>query len=308
MPADLRSRQPAGRFVSVHVDDLDRVPLDHGEWRPVRRPLDITGFSANAYSGREAGDWVIEPHDEGSAGSGRHEELYVVLAGAASFTIGDEVVDAPTGTLVFVPPGVHRQATAAAPRRPCSSSAASPAPRCPSRRSSTGTPPSRPTSPATTDGRRRSPRPASADWPDNAGLNYQLACYLALAGEPEPGAGAPAAGRRREPARARVGGHRPRPRRHPRRSGLAPLARPRPIPGIPRGSRTAAPTLYGRGPSDQPYLYNHAVDPSRTPTTRSSTRGTKLRLGNLVESRGTPTAGPDHRRATAPRTIRAPVP
>jgi mannose-6-phosphate isomerase-like protein (cupin superfamily) len=185
MPADLRSRQPAGRFVSVHVDDLDRVPLDHGEWRPVRRPLDITGFSANAYSGREPGDPVIEPHDEGSAGSGRHEELYVVLAGAASFIVGDEVVDAPAGTLVFVPPGVHRQATAAAPDTTVLVVGGKPGaalPVSPFEHWYAAEPAYR------AGDYRRAAEIASAgltDWPDNAGLNYQLACYLSLAGEPE---------------------------------------------------------------------------------------------------------------------------
>jgi mannose-6-phosphate isomerase-like protein (cupin superfamily) len=100
---------------TMHVDDLDRVELAHGWWRPVRRPFGITAFGVNAYTADEDGDALIEPHDEASPGSGRHEELYVVVAGAAVFTVGDERIDAPVGTLVFVPPGVQRAATAAAP-------------------------------------------------------------------------------------------------------------------------------------------------------------------------------------------------
>jgi mannose-6-phosphate isomerase-like protein (cupin superfamily) len=99
---------------AIHLDDLDRIPLAHGFWRPVRRPFGITAFGVNAYSADGAGDDLIEPHDEASPGSGRHEELYLVAAGTATFTVGDEEIDAPAGTLVFVPPGVHRQATAAA--------------------------------------------------------------------------------------------------------------------------------------------------------------------------------------------------
>src|SRR4029079_15677965 len=55
------------------------------------------------------------PHEGASPASGRHEELYLVVAGVASFVVGEERMHAPTGTLVFVPPGVHRAATARAP-------------------------------------------------------------------------------------------------------------------------------------------------------------------------------------------------
>jgi mannose-6-phosphate isomerase-like protein (cupin superfamily) len=104
---------PAAR--TLHLDDLERVPLAHGSWRPVRRPLGITAFGVNAYTADGAGDDLIEPHDERSAGAGGHEELYVVAAGAAAFTVDGERIDAPAGTLVFVPPGTHRQAVATAP-------------------------------------------------------------------------------------------------------------------------------------------------------------------------------------------------
>jgi hypothetical protein len=63
---------PAPR--AVRLDALDRVPLAHGFWRPVRRPLGITAFGVNAYTADGAGDDLIEPHDEASPGSGRHEE------------------------------------------------------------------------------------------------------------------------------------------------------------------------------------------------------------------------------------------
>ena len=46
-----------------------------------------------------AGDDVVEEHTERSLG---HEEVYVVLAGRATFTLDDETVDAPAGTVVFI--------------------------------------------------------------------------------------------------------------------------------------------------------------------------------------------------------------
>jgi hypothetical protein len=100
-------------YRSVHLSHLERIPLDYGVWRPIRRPLAITGFAVNAYSA-EAGEAVIEPHDETSAGAGGHQELYLVASGAATFTLAEEDVEAPAGTLVAVEPGVMRQAVATA--------------------------------------------------------------------------------------------------------------------------------------------------------------------------------------------------
>jgi mannose-6-phosphate isomerase-like protein (cupin superfamily) len=98
----------------THLDDLERVPLEHGVWRPIRRALGITGFGVNAYSAERAGDALIEPHDETSPGAGGHEELYVVVEGAATFTVDAERVDAPAGTLLLVEPETRREAVAAA--------------------------------------------------------------------------------------------------------------------------------------------------------------------------------------------------
>jgi mannose-6-phosphate isomerase-like protein (cupin superfamily) len=173
------------RYAVTHVDDLERVPLDHGEWRPVRRPLDITGFSANAYTGRAAGDPVIEPHDETGPGSGRHEELYVVLSGEATFTIDGDTVAAPGGTLLMIPPDARREAVAAAPEttvlvvggKPGAALPVSPFEHWYAAH------------PAYLAGDyRRAAEIASAglrDWPDHGSLHYQLACYTALAGDRE---------------------------------------------------------------------------------------------------------------------------
>ena len=100
--------------MSLRVTRVDEIPVaptpvEEGlEWHPVRNHLGITAFGTNAYVGRAAGDLVVEDHDEDE-----HEELYVVLAGTARFTVDGETFDAPQGTLVLVTPPSQRVATAA---------------------------------------------------------------------------------------------------------------------------------------------------------------------------------------------------
>jgi mannose-6-phosphate isomerase-like protein (cupin superfamily) len=95
----------------AHVDELDTMPVNNGEfvWRPVRRRFGISAFGTNAYSAEKAGQRVLEEHFEKDG----HEEMYVVLRGRATFTLGDDEVDAGPGTLVFVRPGTRRGAIAA---------------------------------------------------------------------------------------------------------------------------------------------------------------------------------------------------
>ena len=97
----------------ARLDELERLPVV-GEgltWRPVRRTLGVSAFGVSAYSAANAGERVVEEHTESR---NHHEELYVVVRGRATFTVGDDELDAPAGTLVFLPdPEVRRGATAA---------------------------------------------------------------------------------------------------------------------------------------------------------------------------------------------------
>ncbi len=95
----------------ARLDELDRVPVMEGlEWRPIRRRLGIQAFGVNAYTSGKVGDWIVEEHTEGSL---RHEEVYLVLRGHATFTVGDETIEAPAGTLVFISdPDLKRKAVA----------------------------------------------------------------------------------------------------------------------------------------------------------------------------------------------------
>ena len=99
---------------SLRLDELDSIPLFEGiVWHPVRRRLGIRAFGINAYTSEEPGQLVIEEHDETGGGAGGHEEVYVVVSGRATFTLGGETLDAPAGTLVFISdPAVKRKAVA----------------------------------------------------------------------------------------------------------------------------------------------------------------------------------------------------
>ena len=90
-----------GGWDSVRLDDIEPISVVGGTllWRPLRRTLDIGAFGINAYIAPNAGDDVIEEHTERSVG---HEEVYVVLSGRATFTLGDDTLDAAAGTVVFV--------------------------------------------------------------------------------------------------------------------------------------------------------------------------------------------------------------
>jgi tetratricopeptide (TPR) repeat protein len=82
-------------YETARIADLERAD----GWSPIRRHLDVQAFGINAWTAHEPGAGIIPEHDEQPSG---HEELYLVVAGRASFTVGGEEVDAPAGTIVFV--------------------------------------------------------------------------------------------------------------------------------------------------------------------------------------------------------------
>jgi tetratricopeptide (TPR) repeat protein len=91
-------------FQVAHLDEFE--PL--GNWLPLRRRLGVAAFGVNAWRAGEGGELIGE-HEEGSG----HEELYLVVRGRATFTVGGEEVDAPRGTIVFVRnPATKRKAVA----------------------------------------------------------------------------------------------------------------------------------------------------------------------------------------------------
>src|SRR4051794_31024182 len=160
----------------VHIDDVER----RGRFVAVREHLGIHSFGMNAVTRGEDGV-LINEHDE--AGSGQ-EEVYVVLDGTATFEIDGETVEAPAGTLVSVQPELKRKATGDATVLALG-----------------GTPGEAfqafdwgeawPVQNESMDayGEQRyadalaAVRRGLEQFPDNPGLNYNYACFAAIAGE-----------------------------------------------------------------------------------------------------------------------------
>jgi len=103
-------------YTAVHLSDIPLgAPPEEGsfEWRPVRHHLDIQSFGINAMTAVSEGDWVVPDHTEVEESQTRHEELFFVASGRATFTVGEESFEAPAGTFVYVPdPEVRRSARA----------------------------------------------------------------------------------------------------------------------------------------------------------------------------------------------------
>jgi hypothetical protein len=93
-------------YQTARIGDLERAD----GWVPIRAALDVRAFGVNAWTAHEPGATLIPPHDEAPSG---HEELFVVTAGHARFTVGEDEIDAPTREVVFVrDPEISRCAVA----------------------------------------------------------------------------------------------------------------------------------------------------------------------------------------------------
>ena len=103
-------------YRTLHLDDIPTVRFEDEaipDWKPVRRELGVQAFGTNAYVGAAAGDLVVEPHDEVQSDGRGHQEIYLVLDGAARFTVDGEDFDVPKGGIVFLEnPALQRQAVA----------------------------------------------------------------------------------------------------------------------------------------------------------------------------------------------------
>src|SRR4051794_16890339 len=99
------------RYAVARLDEIDEIDDGREPFRPVRHHFGITAFGVNAWTAKNAGDRIINEHDE----DGEDEELYIVQSGRARFEIDGNEVDAPAGSFVFVRPGARRTAFAEEP-------------------------------------------------------------------------------------------------------------------------------------------------------------------------------------------------
>jgi len=168
----------------ARVSKADAISVAGGLYQPLRRELGVRAFGINAFFASDAGDQLIEPHDETGSGSGGHAELYLIVAGRASFVVGGSEIDAPAGTLIFIPAADTRREARALEDDTVAVVIGAPADR------------ELPISPFefwfTAEGPynegdyRRAIEIVSeglTHWPDHPTMLYQLSCYYALAGE-----------------------------------------------------------------------------------------------------------------------------
>lgn len=96
----------------ARLEEIGEIDDGRCPFRPVRHHFGAASFGMNAWTGREAGDRILNEHDETEDGN---EELYLVMSGRAAFELDGERLDAPAGTFVFVRPGTKRTAFAEEP-------------------------------------------------------------------------------------------------------------------------------------------------------------------------------------------------
>ena len=101
------------RYAVTRLEEIEELTDGREPFRPVRHHFGITSFGVNAWTAPEVGDRIINEHDESDPDS--DEELYLVVRGRAMFELDGDRVAAPTGTLIFAPPGVKRTAFAEEP-------------------------------------------------------------------------------------------------------------------------------------------------------------------------------------------------
>ena len=97
-------------YVVTTIEAIPSIEDEGIDWRPVQHYFQLTAFGINVYRATAVGVEVIGEHDERS---GRHEEVYVVLAGSVGFTVGEESFACRPGSLVVVKdPALRRRAVA----------------------------------------------------------------------------------------------------------------------------------------------------------------------------------------------------
>lgn len=93
-------------MATVDLSTLPVKPTSFGRWQQLNGPLDLQAFGMNAIV-CDPGEEFDIAHDESETG---HQEAYVVVSGRASFTIGDDRIEAGPGTVVSAPDPAAKRA------------------------------------------------------------------------------------------------------------------------------------------------------------------------------------------------------
>jgi tetratricopeptide (TPR) repeat protein len=101
-------------YAVARLEEIEEVSDGRCPMRPVRFHFGIMSFGVNTWTAKDAGDRIINEHDEADDDGDAQEELYFVHEGHATFELDGERVDAPAGTFVYARPSVKRTAFAEA--------------------------------------------------------------------------------------------------------------------------------------------------------------------------------------------------
>src|SRR3954468_1564524 len=99
-------------WTTAHIGEIAEMSDGRVQWRPVRPHFGIESFGLNVFSGKNAGDRLINEHDETDDGN---EEIYFVHSGCGGCELAGERLEASPGMFVYVKPEVTRTAFAEEP-------------------------------------------------------------------------------------------------------------------------------------------------------------------------------------------------
>ena len=102
----MNDEAPHATYKTAHIDDLPfEIDEDYPttEWKPLRRFFGIGSFGTNMARARQADDVLTHDHTELIDGGTRHEELFLIVSGHATYRVDGEEIDAPAGTFLYVP-------------------------------------------------------------------------------------------------------------------------------------------------------------------------------------------------------------
>jgi quercetin dioxygenase-like cupin family protein len=98
------------RYAVKRLDEVPPVPEDGPTWFPLQHHFGLSAFGANVFRAAAPDAELVAEHDESASGQ---EELYLLVAGEATFELDGESFRVTAPAVVAVPePNVRRRAVA----------------------------------------------------------------------------------------------------------------------------------------------------------------------------------------------------